>query len=74
MGDICEACGGEVPVAGGIANIWTRESVETGGLTLELADGSEHFLCFSCIEELPEEREPTAADVAALRSVDGRGE
>jgi hypothetical protein len=74
MGDICEACGGEVPVAGGIANIWTRESVETGGLTLELADGSEHFLCFSCIEELPEEREPTAADVAALRSADGRGE
>jgi hypothetical protein len=66
MAESCDACGEEVPVAGGIANIWTRESVETGGLALELADGSEHFLCFACIEELPEDREPTAADVAEL--------
>jgi len=71
MGDRCDTCGLEVPVAGGIANIWTRESVETGGLALELADGSEHFLCFSCIEGLPEDREPTAADVADLRGERG---
>ncbi len=68
MGDPCDACGREVPVAGGIANIWTRESVETEGLALELADGSEHFLCFDCIEELPDDREPTAEDVTELRS------
>jgi hypothetical protein len=68
MGDPCDACGREVPVAGGIANIWTRESVETEGLALELADGSEHFLCFDCIEELPDDREPTAEDVTTLRS------
>jgi len=66
MGEECDACGREVPVAGGIANIWTFEKRETGGLMLELADGSDHFLCFSCIEELPEEREPTAEDVADL--------
>jgi len=68
MGDLCDACGREVPVAGGIANIWTRESVETGGLALELADGSEHFLCFSCIEKLPDDREPTAEDVAEIEA------
>jgi hypothetical protein len=68
MGDVCDACGREVPVAGGIANIWTRETVETGGLTLELADDSEHFLCFSCIEELPDDREPTAEDVAGIEA------
>jgi hypothetical protein len=68
MGDPCDACGEEVSVAGGIANIWTRESVETGGLALELADGSEHFLCFACIEELPDDREPTAEDVTTLRA------
>jgi hypothetical protein len=68
MGDVCDACGREVPVAGGIANIWTRETVETGGLTLELADDSEHFLCFFCIEELPDDREPTAEDVARIEA------
>ena len=71
MGDPCDACGREVPVAGGIANIWTRKSVETEGLALELADGSEHFLCFACIEELPDDREPTAEDVATLQTRDG---
>jgi hypothetical protein len=68
MGDFCDVCGREVPVAGGIANIWTQESVETEGLALELGDGSEHFLCFGCIDELPEDREPTAEDVAELRA------
>jgi hypothetical protein len=64
--DRCDACGEEVPIAGGIANIWTMEQTPTGGMTLELADGTEHFLCFDCIGRLPEDREPTAADVAAL--------
>jgi hypothetical protein len=64
-GDRCDGCGREVSVAGGIANIWTMDATETTGMTLELADGTEHFLCFECIESLPEE--PTAADVAALQ-------
>jgi len=33
-------------------------------MTLEFADGTEHFLCFDCIEELPDD--PSEADVAAL--------
>ncbi|MFB6070678.1 MAG: hypothetical protein ABEJ76_06595 [Halanaeroarchaeum sp.] len=64
MGERCAVCGREVPVAGGIANFWTMDHTETGGLTLELADGSEHFCCFSCIEDLPDD--PIAEDVAAL--------
>lgn len=62
--DPCDGCGREVRIAGGVANLWTLEGDSTGGLTLELADGSEHFLCFDCIERLPDE--PTAADVAEL--------
>lgn len=64
MPERCEGCGDEVRLAGGIANIWTTEQTETGGMTLELADDTEHFLCFDCIEELPDD--PTAADVEAL--------
>ncbi|MFB6174175.1 MAG: hypothetical protein ABEI39_05975 [Halobacteriales archaeon] len=60
----CEGCGREVSIAGGIANLWTFENDATGGLTLEFEDGSEHFLCFACVEELPDE--PGAADVTAL--------
>lgn len=60
----CDGCGESVTIAGGIANIWTMEHDATGGLTLELADGSEHFLCFDCVERLPEK--PTEADVRAL--------
>lgn len=65
-GTRCDGCGREVPVAGGIANFWTLEHTETGGLSLELADGSEHFLCFACIDRLPDDEAVTAADVAAL--------
>lgn len=69
MGDRCDGCGREVGIAGGIANIWTQESTSTEGLTLEFdSDGSEHFLCFDCIELLPDD--PTAADVAALAADD----
>ncbi|MDG5777938.1 hypothetical protein VB773_05300 [Haloarculaceae archaeon H-GB2-1] len=62
----CDGCGEDVSIAGGIANIWTLEKDTTGGLTLELADGTEHFLCYDCIERLPDDVEPTAEDVAEL--------
>lgn len=64
MTERCDGCGAEIPIAGGIANFWTMDSTETGGMTLEFADGSEHTLCFDCIEALPED--PEADDVAAL--------
>ncbi|PSP74950.1 hypothetical protein BRC81_17410 [Halobacteriales archaeon QS_1_68_20] len=60
----CDTCAEEVTIAGGIANLWTMEKTPTGGMTLELEDGSEHFLCFGCIERLPDR--PTAEDVSAL--------
>jgi hypothetical protein len=66
-GDPCDGCGREVSVAGGIANFWTMEGTRTGGMVLEFeADGTEHFLCFDCIDALPEN--PTGEDVAALDS------
>lgn len=67
--EACEGCGRDVRIAGGIANIWTFEADETGGLTLELTDGTEHFLCYDCIDRLPDE--PGSDDVAALKSDDG---
>ena len=62
----CDGCGRDVSIAGGIANLWSFGGDTTDGLTLELSDDSEHFLCYDCIERLPEDREPTAADVDAL--------
>lgn len=62
----CDGCGADVTIAGGIGGFWSAESETTGGMTLELADGSEHFLCYACMERLPDEREPTADDVADL--------
>ena len=62
----CDACGDDVSIAGGIANIWTMESTPSEGMTLEFEDGSEHFLCFACMEELPDY--PTEADVERLRA------
>jgi len=62
--DPCDGCGRRVSVGGGIANVWTLESTPTEGLRLELADGSDHFLCFDCVNDLPEE--PVEADVQAL--------
>lgn len=64
--EVCEGCGETVTIAGGIANLWTLENDKTEGLTLDLADGSSYFLCYSCIERLPDESEVTAADVDAL--------
>lgn len=60
----CESCGDDVPIGGGISGIWSSDPEGTGGMTLEFEDGSEFFLCFDCIEELPDE--PSAGDVAAL--------
>jgi hypothetical protein len=62
----CDGCGDRVRVAGGIGDFWSFDADTSGGMTLELADGTEHFLCFPCIERLPDDRDVTAADVAAL--------
>ncbi|MFC7082070.1 DUF7561 family protein [Halorussus caseinilyticus] len=63
--DTCDGCGEQVTIAGGIANLWTLESDSTGGMTLEFdSDGTEHFLCFECMERLPDD--PSATDVEAL--------
>lgn len=60
----CDGCGKDVTIAGGIANVWSFQHENTDGITLEFRDDTEHFLCFDCIERLPDD--PTAADVAEL--------
>ncbi|QLC33341.1 hypothetical protein EFA46_003665 [Halarchaeum sp. CBA1220] len=63
----CDACGERVEVPGGVGDFWDFGDLEKagpGGLTLELEDDSEFFLCFDCIERLPEN--PSRADVAAI--------
>jgi len=67
--DACDGCGERVRVGGGEDTLWTFHE-GPGGIVLELVDGSEHFLCFDCIERLPDDREITGEDVAALG--DGR--
>ncbi|MUV90566.1 hypothetical protein GJ629_12180 [Halapricum sp. CBA1109] len=62
----CDACGSEVRIAGGIGDFWSKAGGSSGGMTLELADGSEHFLCFDCIDRLPEDEDVTAGDVHSL--------
>ena len=64
----CDGCGRRVHIAGGIANLWSFSHDPTGGMTLTFEDGSEHFLCYDCIETLPEF--PTAADVEAIEAVE----
>ena len=64
----CDGCGRTIRVAGGIANIWTFGDNEGTAMTLELEDGSEHLLCYPCIEALPDE--PTAEDVERLEQTD----
>jgi hypothetical protein len=58
--DKCDGCGADVPIAGGIANLWSSNP--------QFEDGSEHFLCYGCIGQLPDH--PEAADVAALEPND----
>ncbi len=62
----CVVCDRSVRIAGGIGDLWNFAFESTQGMTLELVDGTEHFLCFECMERLPEEGEPTAEDVADL--------
>ncbi|ADB59101.1 hypothetical protein Htur_0200 [Haloterrigena turkmenica DSM 5511] len=67
----CDGCERTISVAGGIANLWTfgeNDGSDGTAMALELADGSEHLLCYPCIEALPDE--PTADDVARLEQVD----
>jgi hypothetical protein len=64
MADRCDGCGREIQVAGGIANFWTMDHTETGGIYLEFSDGEERLVCFECLEALPENA--TAADVDSL--------
>ena len=67
--DSCDGCGRTVTVAGGIANLWTfGDGGEGTAMTLELADGTAHLLCYPCIEVIPDE--PTAEDVDRLEQVD----
>ena len=61
----CDGCGERVSVGGGAETLWTTGSAP-GGVALTLADDTDHFLCFGCVERLPESRDATAADVAAL--------
>ncbi len=67
----CDGCGADVPVAGGIANLWTLDSDATGGISLELADGTDAFLCFDCVERLPDDETITADHVERLPAADG---
>lgn len=60
----CDGCSRRVYIGGGRGNLWRFDTASPEGITLELSDGSEHFLCFECVESLPEE--PTADEVAAL--------
>lgn len=62
----CDGCGKSVSIGGAFANLWDFRHESTDGMTLELTDGTEHFLCRECIARLPEDREVTAEDVAAL--------
>jgi len=62
----CDGCGRPVRIGAAFANLWRFDQESTGGMVLELADGTEHFLCYGCIDELPDDREVTAGDVEAL--------
>ena len=62
----CDGCGQKVNIGGGIADIWTLENRQTEGMALELADGTEHFLCYDCIDRLPDDRDVIAADIRNL--------
>lgn len=59
----CDGCGRRVRIAGGIADLWSFSGEPTGGMTLEFEDGTERFLCYDCIGELPDD--PDAGDVDA---------
>ncbi|WP_256295905.1 DUF7561 family protein [Haloarchaeobius salinus] len=65
--DPCDGCGSPVKIRGGIGDFWSfgRGGSDNEGMLLTFdSDGSEHLLCYDCIEKLPDE--PTAADVESL--------
>jgi len=62
----CDGCGRSVRIAGGIGDFWSFEGESTGGMTLELDDGGEFFLCHDCIARLPDDRVVSTEDVRAL--------
>jgi len=64
----CDVCGETVRIAGGIGDLWSSSGGSTGGVELELVDGSEFFLCLSCLDRLPDDETVTADHVEALRS------
>lgn len=69
--EACDGCGRPVSVAGGIANLWTfgeDDGSDGSAMLLELADGTEHLLCYPCLEVIPDD--PTAEDVERLERVD----
>lgn len=66
--DPCEGCGRDVHIAGGSTNVWDIGGGQGGGMTLELDDDTEYFLCFECIETLPDDA--TREDVMALEPYD----
>jgi hypothetical protein len=68
--EACAVCDTDVRIAGGIGDLWSFAFESTQGMTLELVDGSEFFLCFDCMERLPGDTEPTAADVERLQAQD----
>lgn len=39
-----------VRIAGNIGDLWSFLTSSSSGVTLELVDGFEHFLCFDCVE------------------------
>ena len=67
----CDGCDKRVRIGGGIGDFWTLDRGSSQGMELELSDGSEWFLCFECIDQLPDDRDVTATDVEALEA--GRG-
>jgi hypothetical protein len=62
----CDGCGRSVRIAGGIGDFWSFATESSGGMTLELDDGGEFFLCHDCIARLPDDRVVTSEDVDAL--------
>lgn len=62
----CDGCTRRVRLGGGISDLWSFETGSTDGLTLELADGSEFFLCYDCIDALPDDEEVRREHVEAL--------
>lgn len=70
--DPCESCGRPVTIAGGIAGIWRFSPSPSGGMTLAFEDGTETFLCFDCLDRLPEEPTPADVDELVSRSAEDR--